>query len=36
MHYHKIINQRLTLLYLFIGHLTNLVLLIDYEKEMPY
>jgi hypothetical protein len=36
MHYHKIINQRSTLLYLFIGHLTNLVHLIDYEEEIPY
>jgi hypothetical protein len=33
MHHHKIINKRSTFLYLFIGHLTNLVLSIDYEDE---
>jgi hypothetical protein len=33
MHHDKIINKRSTFLYLFIGHFTNLVLLIDYEEE---
>jgi hypothetical protein len=33
MHHHKIINKRSTFLYLFIGHLTNLVLSIDHEEE---
>jgi hypothetical protein len=33
MHHHKIIIKRSTFLYLFIGYLTNLVPLIDYEKE---
>jgi hypothetical protein len=32
MHHHKIISKRSTFLYLFIGYLTNLVSLIDYEK----
>ena len=33
MHHHKIIIKRSTFLYLFIGHLTNLVLSIDHEEE---
>jgi hypothetical protein len=33
IHHNKVINKRCTLLYLFIGYLTNLVPLIDYEKK---
>jgi hypothetical protein len=33
MHHHKINSKRPTSLYLFIGHLINLVLSIDYEEE---
>jgi hypothetical protein len=33
MPHHKIIIKRSTFLYLFIGHLTNLVPSIDYEEE---
>jgi hypothetical protein len=33
IYYHKIIIMRSTFLYLFIGYITNLVPLIDYEKE---
>jgi hypothetical protein len=34
MYHPKIIITRSTLLYLFIGHLTNLVFSIDYEEEI--
>jgi hypothetical protein len=33
IYYHKTIDKRSSFLYLFIGYLTNLVPLIDYEKE---
>jgi hypothetical protein len=33
MHHHKIISNRSTSFYLFIGHLINLVLSSDYEEE---
>jgi hypothetical protein len=36
MHHHKITIKRSTFLYLFVGYLTNLVPLIDYETEMSY
>jgi hypothetical protein len=36
MYHPKIIITRSTILYLFIGHLTDLVFSIDYEEEMPY
>jgi hypothetical protein len=36
MYCHKTIGKRSTFSYLFIGYLTNLVPLIDYEKEMSY
>jgi hypothetical protein len=36
MYCHKPIGKRSTFPYLFIGYLTSLVPLVDYEKEMSY